>query len=208
MGHTVRSAAKWLAYWCASVAVAPSLLSYFTRARLLGRDRALASSSQTLSLVPGLMGQYIRRAFYARVLERCHPSVTLEFGVLLSKAGARLDENVYVGPGSKLGLVHVERDCLIGPDVHIPSGRTTHGTDDVDRPIREQSGTVSTIRIGAGSWIGSTAVVMADVGRGTVVGAGAIVTRALPDHVVAVGVPAAVVKTRRGLAASQPHGRE
>ena len=36
------------------------------------------------------------------------------------------------------------------------------------------------VRIGAGAWIGSAAVVMADVGRDAVVGAGAVVTSRLP----------------------------
>ena len=37
---------------------------------------------------------------------------------------------------------------------------------------------------------------MADVGRDSVVGAGAVVTRSVPDRVVAAGVPARVVKRR------------
>ena len=40
------------------------------------------------------------------------------------------------------------------------------------------------------------AVVMADVGDQTIVGAGAVVTTPLPDRVVAAGVPARVVKSR------------
>jgi virginiamycin A acetyltransferase len=52
------------------------------------------------------------------------------------------------------------------------------------------------IRIGAGTWIGSAAVVMADVGHDAVVGAGAVVTRPVPDAVVAAGVPARVLRAR------------
>ena len=33
-----------------------------------------------------------------------------------SQAGAVLDENVYVGPWCLLGLVHLERDVLLGRD--------------------------------------------------------------------------------------------
>jgi acetyltransferase-like isoleucine patch superfamily enzyme len=50
--------------------------------------------------------------------------------------------------------------------------------------------------IGAGAWIGSAAVVMADVGRDTIVGAGAVVTKALPDQVIAAGVPARAIRSR------------
>src|SRR5512145_241156 len=90
----------------ALVAVTPSLLSYVVRAQLMGRNRALLGSAQCLSLVPGLWGQYVRRAFLAHVLEGgCADSAVVEFGVLFSQVGARLDEDVYVGPRCHLGLV-------------------------------------------------------------------------------------------------------
>lgn len=187
---------KRLACCLAAAAVLPLLASFRLRAALLGRDRALEGSSQAISLVPGVLGQYLRRAFYGRALAHCHPSVTIEFGVLFSKAGARLDENVYVGPRCHLGLVHLERDVLLGPGVHVPSGRSTHGTEGAERPIREQDVRYERVSIGAGSWIGSGAVVMADVGRDTVVGAGSVVVRAVPDRVVAVGNPSRTVRAR------------
>jgi len=180
----------------ALVAVSPLLLSYLVWALAVGRDRALEGSSQTLSLVPGPVGVYLRRAFLMRVLARCHKSVTVEFGTLFSQTGARLEENVYVGPRCHLGLAPIDRGVLVGPGVHFPSGARTHGTADVSRPIREQEHTRTVVRIGAGAWIGSAAVVMADVGANTVVGAGAVVTKPLPDNVVAAGVPAKVLRER------------
>lgn len=187
---------KRIAFIAATVSVAPSLLSYAIKSAMFGRDRALHGSSQALSLVPGIAGQYLRRAFYCRVLDECHASVTIEFGTLFSQAGARLGEQVYVGPHCHLGLVHLERDVLIAAGVHVPSGPETHGISSLDRPIREQPGNLRMVRIGAGSWIGSGAVVMADVGRDSVVAAGAVVTEALPDRIIAAGVPARVVRQR------------
>jgi len=187
---------KRIAFIAATVSVAPSLLSYAIKSAMFGRDRALHGSSQALSLVPGIAGQYLRRAFYCRVLDECHASVTVEFGTLFSQAGARLGEQVYVGPHCHLGLVHLERDVLIAAGVHVPSGPETHGISSLDRPIREQPGNLRMVRIGAGSWIGSGAVVMADVGRDSVVAAGAVVTEALPDRIIAAGVPARVVRQR------------
>lgn len=192
----MRESLKATARGLALVLVLPLLLSYWLRSRFLGRDRALEGSSQLLALLPGLTGQYMRRAFLTQVLARCHKTVTVEFGTLFSQAGARLDENVYVGPRCHLGLVHIERDALLGPCVHVPSGARTHGTDDAAKPIREQKHERTLVRIGAGAWIGSAAVVMADVGANTVVGAGAVVTKPLPANVVAAGVPAKVIKQR------------
>jgi acetyltransferase-like isoleucine patch superfamily enzyme len=92
--------------------------------------------------------------------------------------------------------VNIEQDVLIGSGVHITSGRQTHGTADVLTPIRDQEGVAAVVRIGRGAWIGSGAIVMADVGANAVVGAGAVVTTALPDLVVAAGVPARVIRQR------------
>src|ERR1700693_4201469 len=106
----MRRFAKIVAFGLATVLVAPELLSYWIRAALFGRDRALQGSSELLSWFPALIGEYIRRAFYARVLERCHSSATISFGVLFSKSGAIVDENVYIGPRCHVGLAHLERD--------------------------------------------------------------------------------------------------
>jgi acetyltransferase-like isoleucine patch superfamily enzyme len=89
--------------------------------------------------------------------------------------------------------VHLERDVLLAAGVHVPSGPHTHGMD-LSAPIHDQPGTLRVVRIGAGSWIGSNAVIMADVGCNSIVGAGAVVTRPLPDRVVAAGVPARIVR--------------
>ncbi len=191
-----RAFAKAVARGVATVLIIPELLSFWVRAPLLGKDRALEGSSQMLSLVPGLVGQYLRRAFLARVVVECHPSATIAFGTVLSKVGARIEENVYVGPRCHLGLVHLERDVLLAAGVHVPSGPSIHGIEDPEVPIREQPGEVRCVRVGIGAWVGSAAVVLADVGEHTVVGAGSVVTKPLPERVVAAGVPAKVLRER------------
>jgi acetyltransferase-like isoleucine patch superfamily enzyme len=195
---------KTLALGFATVVVSPALVSFWVRSRVMGSDRALEGSTQLLSLVPGVAGQYLRRAFLARCLAECHRTATVGFGTIFSQSGARLEKNVYVGPACHLGLVHLEADVLIAAGVHIPSGGATHGIADLTVPIREQPGERRMVRIGKGSWIGSGAVVLADVGRETVVGAGSVVTKPLPDRVVAAGVPAKVLRAREG--ARDPRG--
>jgi virginiamycin A acetyltransferase len=190
----MKELAKWIARAIATVAVLPPLASYLVRSVVMGRNRALVGSSQTLSMIPGLPGQYLRRAFFSRVLTGgCGPSAVIEFGVLLSQVGSTIEDRVYVGPRCHLGHVHLERDVLLAAGVHVPSGRHTHGVD-LSESIHDQAGDLKVVRIGAGSWIGSNAVVMADVGRNSIVGAGAVVTKPLPDRVVAAGVPARIVR--------------
>jgi virginiamycin A acetyltransferase len=193
---SLREVAKGAARLLAHAAAAPFVVSFAVRAALLGRDRAIQSSTQLLALVPGLTGQYIRRAFLSWALESCHHTVVVEYGTTFSRAGARLDERCYIGPNCTLGLVHIEANVLMASGVQVPSGSATHRIDDHERPIREQGSSERLVRIGAGSWIGASAVVMADVGAHSVVGAGAVVTQALPSTVVAAGVPARVLRTR------------
>ena len=188
--------AKAVAVLWANLAALPFVAAYWLSVPLLGRNRALEDITQGLALWPGLSGCYVRRATLAWVTTHCHRSAEVSFGTLFSQVGVRIDENVYIGPRCQLGLVHIERDCLIAAGVHIPSGGQTHAIDNPNIPIKDQGGTRQLVTIGAGAWIGSCAVILADVGAGTVVGAGAVVTKPLPAHVIAAGVPAKVIRPR------------
>jgi virginiamycin A acetyltransferase len=191
-----REACKAVTRGVANLLVAPVLVVHWLKAPFLGRDRALEGSTELLSLLPGVVGQYLRRAFLAWTIESCHPSASIGFGTVFSKAGARLEANCYIGGHCHLGLVHVERDVLIASGVHITSGARMHGTVDLSKPIKDQAGVNTRVTIGQGAWIGSLAVVMADVGRDSIIGAGAVVAKPIPERVVAAGVPARIVRQR------------
>jgi virginiamycin A acetyltransferase len=193
----MRETLKSIARAAALAAVSPALLSFILRARLFGKDRALEGSTQALALIPGILGQYLRRAFLARTLASCADTAAIEFGTIFSQAGTRIGARAYLGPRCHIGLADIGADVLLAAGVHVPSGGATHGVGDPDVPIREQPGERTMIQLGEGAWIGSAAIVMADVGRGTVVGAGAVVTKPLPDFVIAAGVPARVIRSRR-----------
>lgn len=191
------SAAKGLVRGLAALAVLPARLSFAVRASLLGRDRAFEASCEALARIPGLRGQYMRRAFLTATTEGCGPETVIGVGTLFSTARVRLDHNAYVGPNCSLGWVHVERDTMIAAGVQIPSGPRTHGIDRLDIPMRDQPGSPVCVRIGEGAWVGNGAIVLADVGRHAIVAAGAVVTAPVPDYAVVGGVPARVLKSRR-----------
>lgn len=88
--------------------------------------------------------------------------------------GTRVGENCIIGYGAM-----VSHDCTIEDGVHISSGVNLAGGG----------------RVGRASWIGlgATVIDLCQVGAGSLVGAGAVVTRSVPDRVVAYGVPARVV---------------
>jgi acetyltransferase-like isoleucine patch superfamily enzyme len=93
--------------------------------------------------------------------------------------------------------VTLEDDVLLGSHVSAMNGSARHGIDRLDVPIREQPGAWLRVTIGRDSWVGDRAIIMADVGKQCVIGAGSAVTRPLPDYAIAVGSPAKVVRFRK-----------
>jgi maltose O-acetyltransferase len=91
-----------------------------------------------------------------------------------------------------VGRVRIGADVQIGPNVQILT--PTHPID----PEHRRSGleAAKPITIEDNVWLGGGAIVLAGVtiGRDTVVGAAAVVTKDLPPGVVAVGNPARVIR--------------
>lgn len=170
-------------------------------------NRALAGGSgvlspgctQVLALLPGVVGRYARAEFYGAVLRSCHRSVALDFGVLLPYADVSIGEGVYIGPYSIIAESVIGKDSIIGSYVSVIGGRRNHVFDDVDTPIRLQGRRHEAVHIGEDCWIGNKAVIMANVGRKCVIGAGSVVVNDIPDYAVAVGNPARVVRDRRNI---------
>ena len=192
----MRESLKLLAHGVAWLIVTPSVCSFAMRSALYGRDRAIEGSTQAWALVPGVIGQYLRRAFLSRTLTFCARTATIEFGTLFSSASASIGERAYVGPRCHLGWAVIEDEVLLAAGVHVPSGSRSHGIDDLSTPIVDQEAVKTAVHIGRGSWVGSAAIVMADVGANAVIAAGAVVTRPIPRATVAGGVPARVLRHR------------
>jgi acetyltransferase-like isoleucine patch superfamily enzyme len=200
----MKRALKSLVNGLAVLLVLPCWAGFLLGSGLLGRAGAFPGWSQLLSLIPGLPGVFLRRAFYRLVFPRCDADACISFGVIFSHPTAEVGRSVYVGPYCCLGDVTLEDDVLIGSHVSVTNGAAQHGTERLDVPIREQPGVWPRVRIGRDSWVGDRAVIMADVGRHCVIGAGAVVTRPIPDYAIATGVPARVVKSRLPASVAAP----
>ncbi|MDA8203705.1 MAG: bifunctional UDP-N-acetylglucosamine diphosphorylase/glucosamine-1-phosphate N-acetyltransferase GlmU [Chloroflexi bacterium] len=94
-----------------------------------------------------------------------------------------------LGPGSKQHHFSYLGDATIGTHVNIGAGTVTCNYDG-----RRKHPT----RIGDGAFIGSDTMLVApvDVGAGARTGAGSVVTRDVPDGMLAVGVPARLRRPR------------
>lgn len=97
------------------------------------------------------------------------------------------------------GKVEIGDDTIFGPGVSIHA--ENHNFKDLDKPIRLQGATRKGIKIGKNCWIGSKVIILdgVNIGDNVIIGAGAVVTKDIPDFAIAAGVPAKIIKNRREL---------
>jgi maltose O-acetyltransferase len=87
--------------------------------------------------------------------------------------------------------IEIGDHVLFGPNVHIYTA-----THPIDAEARRKQSIGKPVRIGSDCWIGGNAIILPGVtiGNGTIVAAGAIVTKNLPENVMAAGSPARIIK--------------
>jgi len=92
--------------------------------------------------------------------------------------------------------VRIGKKVLFARGVYVSDH--IHRYDDTSRAVLDQGITrIEPVEICDGAWLGENVVVCPGVriGRGAVVGANAVVTEDVPDHALAVGAPARVVRS-------------
>ena len=108
-----------------------------------------------------------------------------------------------IGSGSRIGRfnhIYATQRVVLGANVltanNVYISDNLHGYQDPDVPILQQPIRQNgTVEIGDGSWLGHNAVVLgAHIGKQCVIGANAVVTHDIPDHCVAVGAPAVIIR--------------
>ena len=157
-----------------------------------GRIEAIYSFfAQLLALVPGIVGNFVRSAFYRLTLRECSLDVTISFGTFFSSREASVGTNVSIGSYCVIGHAHIGTRTQISSHVQIPSGRYQHFRDNEGRFLDSERREVV---IGSDCWIGASAVILADVGDQSTIGAGSVVVKDIPPHVIAVGAPAKPIK--------------
>lgn len=111
-----------------------------------------------------------------------------------------LGKNIHVGSNFYAGFnctildiapVHIGDNCLIGPDVGIYTAGHNIGPFD-----RHKTGYAKSICIGHNVWIGGHSTILAGItiGDGSIIAAGSVVTKDVPDNVVYAGNPAKEIK--------------
>ena len=109
--------------------------------------------------------------------------------------------DVVIGENSLIGLrctvigpVEIGNDVLLAQNI-VLSGQN-HGYEDITISIREQKSIIDKITIKDRAWIGANAVIVAGVTVGvhSIVAAGSVVTKDVPDYTIVGGNPAKILK--------------
>jgi acetyltransferase-like isoleucine patch superfamily enzyme len=125
------------------------------------------------------------------------PTVSVRNGRLLSiGAGCHIGQACCLWAGDTRGRIDIGDHALFGPEVFVTA--SNYDFDAGDGPVMDLPRNEADVRIGADTWLGARVVVLPGVtiGDGTIVAAGAVVTKDLPPGVVAAGVPATVIRKR------------
>ena len=159
-------------------------LSLFGRMQPLYRFFA-----QSCALVPGLLGGYLRMACYKLTLEECALQSRSQFGSFFAHPRAKVGRLMYIGSYCVPGRTAIGDRTQIASLVQVLSGPRQHARHEHGRMLGSEYGAFDLVTIGA------SAIVLADLGAGSTLGARSVVTNPVSPGSVAVGNPARVIKT-------------
>lgn len=159
--------------------------------RALGKHMPLSDSRVSL-------GSKKVRALCGRlILRHCGTNVNIE-------KGAQFSSEISLGDNSGIGVcaqisseVTIGNDVMMGPYCLIYT--SNHCMDRTDIPMWRQGFTKpDPVVIGDDVWIGARVTILpgVQIGRGSVIGAGAVVTKSVPEYSIVGGNPARVLKYR------------
>ncbi len=141
------------------------------------------------------------RGFFGRhILKSMGDDVNIEHG-------ATFDSRVEIGDRSGLGVncsvigpVTIGKHVNMGPDVIIYTRNHAHSRTDIT--MQEQGfECYKPVTIGDDVWIGGRVIILpgVSIGNGSIIGAGAVVTKDVPPYSITAGNPARVVRNRNAL---------
>lgn len=151
--------------------------------------------------LPGKVGQIFRQKKYRKRFKYIGADVAISNNVkILFHNNLSISSHSSVNKGSfinAIGQIDIGEDVIIGPNVIIHSAN--HKFDSTSVPIRNQGHDHKKVTIGNDVWIGGGAIILPGVriGEGSVVAAGAVVTKDVEKYSVVGGVPARVLYYRK-----------
>lgn len=145
----------------------------------------------------GSFSKRLRGICAKMIIDKCGSNVNIEKGANFA-VNIKIGNNSGIGKGSIVGkFTEIGENVMIGEACFIYT--RNHKFDRLDIPICEQGfDEYKPVLISDDVWIGSRVTILpgTKIGRGTIIGAGAVVTGTIPDYAIAGGVPAKVIRYR------------
>jgi galactoside O-acetyltransferase len=169
----------------------------------------------------GTLDRLMRRCIWRSLARGCGQGLTVGAGVVFRHAETfEIGDGVFIGAQSNIqgrfdGTCVIGNFVWIGPQAYFdarhlvledyvgwgPGAKvlgSAHTGIPVDVPIIQTDLEIKPVRVGAWADIGTNAVLLpgVTVGKGAIVGAGAVVTRDVPPFSIVAGVPARFLRWR------------
>lgn len=149
----------------------------------------------------GEMASKLRRFCCKKMFASCGGKLNVEKGAYFGN-GKDVHVGTLVGLGKNFTLHNcflcIEDNLMMGEDVMIIGGG--HCFDKLDIPMGNQGSKEKTaLHICSDVWIGARAIILPGctrIGQGAIVGAGAVVTKDVPDYAIVGGNPAKTIRYR------------
>lgn len=144
------------------------------------------------------LGQKGMRSLFARLfLTKAGKNIDIQKNARFSHTCV-VGDNSGIGMEAKLyGKVIIGNDVMMGPQCWIYT--QNHEFRYLDRPMRDQGPQEEKpVVIGNDVWIGGRVTILPGVkiGNGAIIGAGAVVSKDVPDYAIVGGNPAHILKYR------------
>jgi virginiamycin A acetyltransferase len=145
--------------------------------------------AQGYATVPGILGSYLRVAYYGFTLDGVGKDCHIGFGSYFAHSQASMGDDVGMGAYCVLGQVDIGDGTLLASHVQILSGSRQHKRDESGK-LTDEGRTFRRIKVGTQCWIGAGAIITADLGEGSTVGPGSVVSQNVPAGATVSGNPA------------------
>lgn len=146
---------------------------------------------------------YLKKEYYKSLMNVCGKNVYLGNGGIATYENISIGNHVYIGSNYVLQSAHgkiiIGNHVMFGPGVHIHGGNHIYNrVGEYMDTITKQDASDGEVVIEDDVWIGSNAIVLSGVhiGYGSIVGAGAVVTKDVAEGSIVAGNPAHVIGMR------------
>ena len=134
------------------------------------------------------------------LVDYCGKGANIEYGCVFNEGGRGVRIGNYAGIGIRAQIgpyVSIGDFTMMGPDVIILT--RNHRFSDINKPMCLQSYLdYKPVIIEDDVWIGQRVIILPGVtiGKGSILGAGAVIAKSIPQYSIVVGNPAQVIKSR------------